>query len=271
MGVYFPLSLEIQNGELINKNQKKPLPKVDIEEETGRHLHHCVTTNDLDGFCEIWEKVHLDIDKSLKTFTWTALMFACQNRHVEFVRYLLFDLKANPNANSSDMTSLILACSGAIDVFGATDDENSTEIEGKVLEICEMLIDHGRAMVDKANFNRETALMYAAGNGFVSVIKSLLDRKATLEACDRDDRTALFYAVKENRFDAVKVLIEAGALIEAEDRFGTTPKQLAQQFGYDNLIELFPPDPIVEFVPNEFTSYDTPYDLIPTAFPEKRT
>lgn len=112
---------------------------------------------------------------------------------------------------------------------------------------------------------------YAAGNGFVSVINYLLDRKATLEACDREDRTALFYAVRENRYDAVKVFIEAGALVEAEDREGRTPKQFAQDLGFDQLLELFPPDPIFEYVPHQFTSYDTPYDLIPTAFPDKET
>lgn len=233
-------------------------------------LYRCVFDNDYDGFSEIWSHVHhQDIDRPLRTFEWTPLMFACQNRHVEFARRLLTEMHANPNANSNDMTALILACSGPFDMYSAVHDI-STKDEEKTLQLCKMLLEHG-AMVDKANLRRETALMYAAGNGFVSVIKYLLDQRATLEACDREDRTALFYAIRENRFDAVQVLIEAGALIEAEDREGRTPKQFAQELGFDDLLPLFPSDPIVEFVPHQFTSYDTPYDLIPTAFPDKET
>lgn len=239
-------------------------------DEAGRHLYKCVSDGDINGFREIWNRLNLDIDRPLKTFEWSALMFACQCRHVEFVRYLLFELHANPNANSNNMTALILACMGHYDIHG--DENNTSDDEAPVLKICEMLLDHGGAMVDKANLCRETALMYAAGNGFVSVIQCLLDRKATLEACDRDDRTALFYAVKENRLNAVQVLIGAGALVEAQDRYGTTPKQLAQQLGFDNLLHLFPPDPVIEFVPHQFVSYnDNPEDLIPTAFPHKAT
>lgn len=267
---YFLMFLLTQLGERINKKRDKQPTKEDIDNETARHLYRCISDDDIKGFREIWQFVKLDIDRPLKTFPWTALMYACQSRHVEFVRYLLSELNANPNANSSDMTALILACSGAFDIYGTMNDHSPIE-EEKTLQICQMLLDEGRAMVDKANLRRETALMYAAGNGFVSVIKCLLDRKATLEACDVEDRTALFYAVKENRFEAVKVLIEAGALVEAEDRFGHTPKQLAQQLGFDNLLELFPPDPVVEYIPNEFMAYESVFDLIPTAFPDKET
>lgn len=249
-----------QLGERINRKRDKQPTKDDIDKETARHLYRCVSDADIDGFREIWQYVDLDIDRPLKTFPWTALMYACEKRNVKFVRYLLFELNANPNANSGDMSALILTCSGAIDMYGTMNDHSVRE-EENTLQICQMLVDGGRAMVDKANLHRETALMYAAGNGFVSVIEYLIDRKATLEACDVEDRTALFYAVKGNHFAAVQVLIEAGALIEAEDRFGTTPKQLAQQLGFDNLLELFPPDPIVEYVPNEFMAYDTVYDL----------
>lgn len=243
---------------------------VNEEDEIGRHLYRCVFENDYDEFLRYWSRVkHQDIDRPLRTFEWTALLFACQNRHVEFARRLLTEMHANPNANSNDMTALILACSGPFDIYGTAHDVSSKD-EEKTLQLCEMLLDRG-AMVDKANLRRETALMYAAGNGFVSVIKYLLGSSATLEACDREDCTALFYAIRENRFDAVRVLLEAGALIEAQDREGRTPKQFAQELGFDDLLELFPPDPIFESVPNEFLSYDTPHDFIPTAFPDKET
>lgn len=243
---------------------------VNLENQTGMRLYRCVLDNDYDGFLETWQDVkHQDIDRSICGFDWTPLMFACQNRHVEFARRLLTEMRANPNANSNDMTALILACSGPFDMY-ETNHRISAEDERNTLELCKLLLDHG-AMIDKANLRRETALMHAAGNNFVSVIRYLLDCRATLEACDRDDRTALFYATLEDRFDAVQLLIEAGALVEAQDREGRTPKQHAQDKGFDDLLPLFPPDPIVESVPNHFKSYDTAFDYIPTAFPDKET
>lgn len=194
-------------------------------------------------------------------------MTACQNHHVEFVKFLLFDMNVDPNANSNDMTALILTCVGALNPFSTEDEVSATE-EANVLQICKWLVECG-AMVDKANLRRETALMHASANGYVSVIQFLLSKRATLEACDYEEKTALFYAVNDNRFDATKTLLEAGALTDVEDRFHNTPKLLAEERGFCDIVAIFPADPIVNFVPNSYHSYQSYKDLIPTAFPEK--
>lgn len=217
----------------------------------------------------LWKENRNDLDVNQPIFgtEYTPLMKACEGRQCEIIKYLLFELKADPNANSNDMTALILACCGTVNYsncIGVPDKEE----EITVRQICEWLIECD-ATVDKANLKRETALMYAAKNGYVSVIELLLNNRATLEACDNEERTALFYAVINDCYDATKSLIDAGALTDTKDIFHNTPKLLAEERHNSEIIELFPPDPIVEYVPNTFNSYQTYMDHIPTAFPEK--
>lgn len=162
----------------------------------------------------------------------------------------------------------MLACSGSMDIYSTSNDVSQTD-EANALQICRWLLER-RAMVDKANLRRETALMHAAGSGYVSVIELLLNNKATLEACDTEGKTALFYAVSQNRFDAAKLLIEAGALIDAEDRFRETPKLIAQDKGYENILTLFPVEPVLDCIPSEYCTYNSHMDLIPTVFPQQK-
>lgn len=248
-----------------------PAPVYNRRQDVESKLYASIASGDVTLFNEIWEANRdiLNVNEPLAAFQWTPLMFACQNRYVGLVKYLLTVLCADPNANSNDMTALILVCSGAIDLYGYSDGISSEE-ESKVKQICQWLLQH-KAMVDKANLKRQSALMFAARNGFVSVIQLLLDNRATLEACDNDEKTALFYAVEENRFEAAKALIEAGALIHVTDRFNNTPKVLAQEKGFDDIVTLFPPDPVIECVPSNYRSYDTYEDYIPTVFPDKQT
>lgn len=229
-----------------------------------------LSNGDVTEFGQIWEANRdiLDVNKPLSTYNSTPLMIACQGRYVGLTKYLLVALNADPNADSNDMTALILTCCGEMDLYGFHG--ISTEEESKVFEICQQLIQRN-AMVDKANLRRQTALMFAAKNGFVSVIQLLLQNRATLEACDNDEKTALFYAVEGNQFEAVKALLEAGALIDVKDRFENTPKRLAVEQDFDDIVALFPPDPIVKCVPSSHRSYDSYKDHVPTAFPNKET
>lgn len=254
-------------GERIRR--RSPVRTVNKEDELARSLYKCVFDGDFDGFRNIWEvnRETLDVNQPLKSFEYTPLMFACQGRHIDLIQYLLFELNADPNANSNNWTALLLACYGSMDIHSNSNEVSAVD-EEKTLQICHWLLDR-KAMVDKSNLQRETALMLAAGNGFVSVINLLLEQKATLEACDNDGETALFYAVKGNRFDATKALIEAGALIDTENRFQETPKVVAQEKGFDDLLPLFPPDPVFECIPSQYSTYNTHMDLIPTAFPQK--
>lgn len=243
--------------------------QVNKQEEIENDLYRCAFEGDINEFREIWNANGglVDINKPLKT-SWTPLMCACQNLHVDLVKYLLFELNADPNANSADMTALIWACCGSF-TWHSNANEVPPEEEAKSLQICQWLL-QCNAMVNKANLRNETALMHAASSGYVSVIQLLLSHKATLEAVDNEGKTALFYAVSENRYNATKLLIDCGALIDTENQDHLTPKKVAQDKGFSAIVELFPPDPIIQFVPNNVRSYDTYKDLIPAAFPDNQ-
>lgn len=258
--------LPIQDGRRI-----KPVPVVveNKELDMAQELYSCFAKGNVDEFRITWDKYksQLNVDEPMYSYGHTPLMLACQDRNVELVRYLLFELRADPNANSNDMTALILACMGTFDIDGLRDNV-SPEEESDVLQICKMLVEK-RAMVGKANLRRETALMHAAANGYLSVIQFLLDKKAALQACDNENKTALFFAIANNRYEATKMLLDKGAMTDVRDRDDQTPKKLAEVLCFDDIIELFPPDPVVPMVPNHVCFYGDYRDLIPTAFPDK--
>lgn len=254
-------------GEKIRRYRQPPT--VSREDELAQSLRKCLDSGDMVGFKEIWNANdrNLDINAQLRSCQWTPLMIACQGHHMELVDYILSELNADPNASPDDYTPLILACIDPCSIF-ALHNGNPPDDELNALRICQWLLCRG-AMVNKATNLSETPLMFAAQSGYVSVIELLLQKNAAKEAKNNEDETAIFYAVKNNRYDATKALIEAGAIVETVNRFGDTPKSIAQDNGFDSLLDFFPPDPIVEFVPSNFSNYNTYIDLIPTAFPDQ--
>lgn len=257
----------LKYGEKIR--QKYTAPAVSKEVETARNLRKCLDSGDIAGFKEIWNtngRRH-DVDAPLLQCQWSPLMIACQGHHIELVDYILFDLNADPNASPDDYTALILACTDPNSNF-ALHGSISPDDELNALRICQRLLSRG-AMVNKATSMNETPLMFAAQSGYVSVIELLLQNNAAKEAKNNNNETALFYAVKNNRYDATKALIEAGAIVETVNRFGDSPKLIADDNGFEALLEFFPTDPIVEFVPSKFSNYNNYMDLIPTAFPDQ--
>lgn len=219
----------------------------------------------LNEFKEIWlECGFTDIDRPIPNQSWSPLMYASHNRNVELVEYILNDLKADPNGYSND-TPIILACQGGNSYFIET--EHSMHIEEKVLAIVCALIDRN-AIINVSNGQGETALMFAAQNGYAKIIELLLNNNVSIEACDNRKRTAIFYAVEANQLDIVKQLIDAGALIDVMDQFQDTPKLIAQSYGYEEIEQLFTVDDNSLHVPSDYWSYTTYQDLVPTAFPE---
>lgn len=208
-----------------------------------------------------------DINKPIPKQLWNPLMYACHERNVPLVQYFLSELNADPNQYSTD-SPLILACQGTM-IY----DQVATEIaraEENVLAIVHALIDHG-AIINISNGYGETALMFAAQNGYTNVVQFLLNNNVSIEACDNKKRTAIYYAVEWNKCEVVKQLIEAGAMVDLQDRFNDTPKTVAQSYGYADIEDLFKTDDDKLTVPVEYRSYNSYEDLIPTAFSHQTT
>jgi ankyrin repeat protein len=81
------------------------------------------------------------------------------------------------------------------------------------------------------------ALMEAAKRGDVAAVRSLLAKKADVNATGVDTSTPLDWAVKSNNLEIVNLLIDAGANVNAETRYKITPMSLACTNGNAAIVE----------------------------------
>ena len=58
----------------------------------------------------------------------------------------------------------------------------------------------------------QTSLFYAAREGFIDVVKTLVQAGADTEHIDHDGQTPLFYAVKNGKIDIIDYLIKNGSV-----------------------------------------------------------
>lgn len=77
----------------------------------------------------------------------------------------------------------------------------------------------------------------AAMRGNKELVRSLLQRKANVNAPQADGATALHWAVNRDDLETAELLIRAGANVSAANRVGATPLQLAAQNGNAPMIE----------------------------------
>lgn len=74
----------------------------------------------------------------------------------------------------------------------------------------------------------QTALMYAAEKGNVSVVKLLLEHDADTEIKDEFKRTALMYAVENGHLNVAELLLDHGAKINRTDKKKKTAMDYAE-------------------------------------------
>src|SRR5262245_40923642 len=68
-----------------------------------------------------------------------------------------------------------------------------------------------------------TPLLFAARDGRVEIVRTLLDARADINQRDANDITPLIAAITNNHPDTARLLIERGADIKAADWYGRTP------------------------------------------------
>ena len=81
-----------------------------------------------------------------------------------------------------------------------------------------------------------TALHLAAQNGHESVVGLLLDRRASINATDKDRQTPLHLAALNGNESVVGLLLDRGASLNAPDR--QTPLHLAARRGHESVVGL---------------------------------
>ncbi len=87
--------------------------------------------------------------------------------------------------------------------------------------------------------NKKTALMYAAQEGWIDVVKILIENKADLDIYDNTKKNALMYAAGHGHKEIIDILLESGANLDAQERFGWTAFMMAIKAGYIKIVNLF--------------------------------
>lgn len=145
---------------------------------------------------------------------WNALHHACRNGRSENVKFLI-GAQADPTVVTKEgKTSLILA---TID--------GSSDLLTYLLGIKAV-----KALVTEKDALGATALHYAVKDGFVNIMKQLMDRNARVNAKDGDGRQALMFACQYGHIDCVRLLHKKAAEINGQDKNKRTPLMYACLF-----------------------------------------
>jgi ankyrin repeat protein len=179
----------------------------------------------------------------------TAIIFAVQYRNT-VARQALIDKRANINAqNSQGLTPLMMSIQGgdtdAMHAFIADADIEIKDRRGHTalmlaaengnVEMVKALIDKD-AKIEEKNNDGMTALMFAAANGNVELVKALIDKGAKIEEKNKAGMTALMFAAANNSVGVVKALIDKGAKIKSvKSRSKENAVDIARRHGNHDL------------------------------------
>lgn len=232
-------------GDDDDKPRGRPLWRADSEED----LRNAITAGNLDNVIKLLSTKKLDINAPIRG-GYTLLHHACKNGHIDLVKYLLQN-GAKVNRQVDSVTPLMEACACVGDSKVARD-------------IVALLLENG-AMINISTKIGMTPFMYACIQGHVEVTK-LLIKEVYLEAFDNQGWTAIFHAIENNQPKIVEILVAAGAEVNISNNKGYTPRQVAQFHGFDDILQILPPEEYQYFVPTTYISYSSLRDYIPRLF-----
>ena len=167
------------------------------------------------------------------------------------IAYNLIQLEADVNSPSSMLHAVTLTSYVPVETFLQQTKEQ--EIKNKQADVVEFLIRNGannfsntvmKVLIDngfdpnaKDKYAR-TTLHYAADNGQLEIVNTILKKRATSTIIERikqnifpdrdeDGRTPLYYAAENGHIEVMKSLKESGAKINIRDNYNITPLHLA--------------------------------------------
>lgn len=133
-------------------------------------------------------------------FRITPLSLACTNGNAALVAALL-TAGANPNSPIATGETPLMTCAGS----GSA-------------EAAQILIARGADVNAREPRQNQTALMWAAAEGHVDVVRTLIEHKADLQAHTRKGFTALHFAARDGHRDIARLLLAAGMDVNTRSR-----------------------------------------------------
>ena len=129
-----------------------------------------------------------------------------------------------------------------VNVFSSLREDRALHlaVRGGDIEIVKALLACDGIKVNKKNKDKETALHVAVRKGDTAIVKALLAKNPDVNKMNKDGFTALHLAARGGHVEIVEALLTAGAQRESVVD-GKTPLQMAQEKGYQPIIDLLKP------------------------------
>ena len=157
----------------------------------------------------------------------------------QFIYRCLNQFSFRGEKKNLDKIALILKDEIGIKAINEPDETGWTALhfaaENGHLDIVTTLIEKV-ADINKANNQEMTALHLAAANGHTKTVETLIENKATNDATDNQVCTALHFAAANGHKEIVKKLVENGANKDATNNQGWTALHLAAANGHLDIV-----------------------------------
>lgn len=178
---------------------------VSVAQDVQQALGEAIESKSLDNVKKVVEEFHADVNKKINNKRYgdpIPLNFACLLGDVEISRYLLDKGAKIDNEDKMGQTALICLCYSAL---------NSDEAQASRLEIFKMLLAKGIDL-NAVSKGGTAAIANAAYYKQTLLVKALIDAGAEVDQRKNDfAKTALMLAAEQGWMDIVKMLHEAGA------------------------------------------------------------
>ncbi|OUS00166.1 hypothetical protein A9Q84_03005 [Halobacteriovorax marinus] len=181
----------------------------------------------------------------------TLLTRASFNGNLEFIKYIVEDLKADINIADRDKITPLMEAAGSenfavlkylVESGANIHTENKLGADALTMalggaheEMVSLLISRGANVNHTWNKNNFSYLMNAARSGHLEVAKLLLNGKAKINQQDLDGNTALHYASSEGFIKLVELLKAKGASLTLRNQKNQTARSLAIKNGFKDI------------------------------------
>ena len=143
---------------------------------------------------------------------------------------------------TKDLEALKQAIAGGADVNAKNADGYTALLiaaEEGLLDIVRALLEVPGIGIDLHDVEGVTALMFAANEGHTDIVNALLDKGADANGVDNNRKTALMYAAEGGHLAIVRALVDKGARIDRKDNDGATAVIYAYDEGHQDILDLF--------------------------------